>query len=98
MAERLKPFAYTYINLDAGWNNEVDFDANGRRLPDSQKFPHGLKWLADYIHAKGLKFGIYIEPGLPNAAYKQNGTVLGTDYRIAALAPTSRPANTLGRK
>jgi hypothetical protein len=97
MAERLKPFGYTYINVDAGWNNENDFDANGRRLPDVKKFPKGIKWLADHIHAKGLKFGVYIEPGLPINAYKENGTVLGTEYRIASIAPTTQPANTLGR-
>jgi len=38
-------------------------DANGRLMVDTQKFPSGMKSLADYVHAKGLKFGIYTSPG-----------------------------------
>jgi hypothetical protein len=34
-------------------------DSNGYLQPDPVRFPHGMKYLADYIHSKGLKFGIY---------------------------------------
>ena len=33
MADKLKKFGYTYINIDAGWHNDKDFDEHGRRLP-----------------------------------------------------------------
>jgi alpha-galactosidase len=49
---------YTYIVLDDGWMTK-DRDSQGHLVPDPQKFPHGIKALADYIHAKGLKFGLY---------------------------------------
>lgn len=34
-------------------------DENGRLVPDPEKFPHGMKAVADYVHSKGLKFGMY---------------------------------------
>ena len=33
-------------------------DSNGKIMADPKTFPHGIKWLADYVHSKGLKFGI----------------------------------------
>jgi len=52
---------YNYINIDDGFfNGRYD---NGTLRIDSVKFPHGMKALADYIHAKGLKAGIYSEAG-----------------------------------
>src|SRR5262245_41790006 len=82
MAAKLKKYGYTYINIDAGWHNDKDFDEHGRRLFDAEKFPHGIKWLSDYVHSKGLKFGLYIEPGMPAEAFNQNGAILGTNIRI----------------
>ena len=38
-------------------------DANGILLADPVRFPSGIKALADYVHSKGLKFGIYTSPG-----------------------------------
>lgn len=54
----LKDAGYEYIVLDDGWMMR-ERDADYKLVPDPQKFPNGLKALADYIHAKGLKFGIY---------------------------------------
>ena len=54
----LKDAGYTYIVLDDGWMAK-NRDAQGNLVPDPQKFPNGLKSIADYIHSKGLKFGIY---------------------------------------
>ncbi len=49
---------YNYIVLDDGWMAK-ERDANGNLLPDPAKFPSGIKVLIDYVHAKGLKFGLY---------------------------------------
>ena len=54
----LKDVGYEYIVLDDGWMAK-ERDANGNLISDPVKFPNGIKALADYIHAKGLKFGLY---------------------------------------
>src|SRR6478735_5661937 len=55
----MKDAGYTYIVLDDGWMTMQRDSITGDLVPDPQKFPHGLKALSDYIHSKGLKFGIY---------------------------------------
>lgn len=54
----LKEAGYTYIVIDDGWMLKQR-DAKQNLVADPKKFPSGLKSLADYIHQKGLKFGIY---------------------------------------
>ena len=54
----LKDAGYEYIVIDDCWS-EKQRDENGRLVPDKNKFPGGIKALADYVHSKGLKFGIY---------------------------------------
>jgi alpha-galactosidase len=54
----LKDLGYTYVNLDDGWQGGRD--PNGNIIPDANKFPNGIAALADYVHSKGLKFGIYL--------------------------------------
>lgn len=49
---------YTYIVLDDGWMSK-ERDAKGNLVPDPIKFPSGMKSLIDYVHSKGLKFGLY---------------------------------------
>ncbi len=49
---------YNYIVLDDGWM-KMERDSMGNLVPDPQKFPHGMKAVADYVHSKGLKFGLY---------------------------------------
>ena len=49
---------YEYVVIDDMWSLK-ERDSEGRLVPDPEKFPHGMKYLADYIHSKGLKFGIY---------------------------------------
>ena len=50
---------YTYLCLDDGWSEKPRDPQTGRLLPDRDKFPSGMKALVDYVHGKGLKFGIY---------------------------------------
>ena len=49
---------YNYIVIDDCWS-EKQRDQNGRLVPNREKFPNGIKAVADYVHSKGLKFGIY---------------------------------------
>ena len=54
----LKDAGYVYIIIDDEWQGKGR-DENGHIYPDPKKFPSGMKALADYVHGKGLKFGIY---------------------------------------
>jgi len=57
----MKAAGYRYVIIDDCW--QVSRDANGNILADGQRFPQGIKAVADYVHAKGLKFGIYSDVG-----------------------------------
>jgi len=57
----MKNAGYTYINIDDCWHG--DRDSLGFIHPDPVRFPSGMKALADYIHSKGLKIGIYSDAG-----------------------------------
>ena len=52
---------YRYVNIDDCW--QVGRDGNGTIIADPNNFPNGIKALADYVHAKGLKLGIYTDVG-----------------------------------
>lgn len=58
MASELRDAGYEYIVIDDCWS-EKQRDKNGRLVPDHWKFPDGIKPVADYVHSKGLKFGMY---------------------------------------
>ena len=58
----MKDAGYQYIVIDDCWQGTRD--SLGFIHPDPQKFPSGIKALADYIHSKGLKFGIYSCAGI----------------------------------
>ena len=62
----MKDAGYQYIVIDDCW--QVARDSAGNILADKVKFPHGIKGLADYIHSKGLKFGIYTCAGRKTCA------------------------------
>ncbi len=58
----LKDAGYEYVDVDSGWFFNKR-DADGNMIADEKRFPHGMKALADYIHSKGLKAGIYTDVG-----------------------------------
>lgn len=58
----LKELGYEYINLDDCWASKRD--EKGEITADPKRFPSGMKALADYIHSRGLKFGLYTDAGL----------------------------------
>jgi alpha-galactosidase len=55
----LKDCGYEYIVIDDCWSQKDGRDVDGNLLPDPIKFPSGMKALADYVHSRGLKMGIY---------------------------------------
>ncbi|WP_329061130.1 ricin-type beta-trefoil lectin domain protein [Streptomyces sp. NBC_01429] len=73
---------YQYVNIDDCWS-EWNRDGNGSLVEDHNKFPSGMKALADYVHGKGLKLGIY----------SSAGTVTCQGYP-ASLGYEQRDANT----
>jgi alpha-galactosidase len=58
----LKDAGYQYINIDDCWAN-WQRDSQGNLKPNPERFPSGIKALADYIHSKGLRFGLYSSAG-----------------------------------
>lgn len=55
----LKDHGYEYVVIDDCWTVKDRRDGNGDLITDPEKFPNGIKALADDVHSKGLKFGIY---------------------------------------
>ncbi|MGZ3937969.1 MAG: glycoside hydrolase family 27 protein [Flavisolibacter sp.] len=55
----MKDAGYTYLVLDDGWMAMQRDPKTGDLVPDPAKFPNGLKPVIDYVHSKGLKFGLY---------------------------------------
>lgn len=63
----LKDAGYEYVNIDDCWS-EMERGADGRLVPDPQKFPDGIAAVADYVHERGLKLGIYADAGTKTCA------------------------------
>ncbi len=61
VASGMRDAGYRYVVIDDCW--QVARDRTGRLVADSARFPGGIKPLADYVHAKGLRFGIYTDAG-----------------------------------
>lgn len=55
----MRDAGYTYLVLDDGWMARERDSVTGDLVPDPKKFPYGMKALADYVHSRGLKFGLY---------------------------------------
>ncbi|XP_067663460.1 alpha-galactosidase A-like [Haliotis asinina] len=66
-AEGYKEAGYQYVCIDDCWLSKSR-DSDGRLQPDPDRFPHGMKALADYVHSKGLKLGIYEDVGSETCA------------------------------
>ena len=62
-----KDAGYEYIVIDDCWSLKQR-DENGYLVADPNKFPHGMKYLADYVRSKGLKFGMYSCAGYQTCA------------------------------
>ncbi len=73
---------YNYVVIDDGWMLKQR-DKNGNLVADPAKFPHGIKYLADYVHSKGMKFGIYNCAGTQTCGGYPGGR--GHEYQDALL-------------
>ncbi|MBS1606228.1 MAG: glycoside hydrolase family 27 protein [Bacteroidetes bacterium] len=62
----MRDAGYQYVVIDDCW--QVARDSAGNIVADPAKFPHGIRALADYVHSKGLKFGIYTCAGTKTCA------------------------------
>ncbi len=72
-----------YVQIDDGWQAEI-----GDWLTVNEKFPHGLKWLVDHIHAGGLKAGLWLAPflmGAKSQLYRDHPDWV-VDYPSASLS------------
>jgi len=75
---------------------KIAMDEYSRQLPTTEFFPgsadgKGFKPLADYVHSKGMKFGIHIMRGIARQAVKENTLILGTQYRAQDIVNMNSP-------
>jgi hypothetical protein len=99
----LQKIGYQYVNLDDFWYQcpkpqGPNVDAYGRWITDPSKFPaqgdtDGIKVMADYVHSLGMKFGIYVTPGISKQAVSRNTPIKGTSYTAAQIAEPSVKEN-----
>jgi hypothetical protein len=99
----LARFGYRYVNIDDGWYQcpgpqGPNVDKYGRWVVNTAAYPrvhgeNGIKALASYVHHLGLKFGIYLTPGISKQAVAKNTPIRGTTYTADDIATTSRDNN-----
>ena len=75
----MKDAGYQYVNIDDCWHGERD--EKGFIQPDPERFPSGMRALADYVHSLGLKLGIYSDAGTKTCAGRPGSR--GHEYQDA---------------
>ncbi|KAG6407640.1 hypothetical protein SASPL_130636 [Salvia splendens] len=70
----LAKLGYKFVNIDDCWA-EISRDEKGSLVPKNSTFPSGIKALADYVHSKGLKLGIYSDAGYFTCSKKMPGSL-----------------------
>ncbi|KAG8373481.1 hypothetical protein BUALT_Bualt11G0028700 [Buddleja alternifolia] len=70
----LSKLGYKYVNIDDCWA-EISRNDKGELVPKKSTFPSGMKALADYVHSKGLKLGIYSDAGYYTCSKKMPGSL-----------------------
>jgi hypothetical protein len=99
----LAAVGYQYVNVDDFWyqcpgSQGPNVDGFGRWVIDAAKFPpsgstDGITAVADHVHHDGLKFGLYVTPGISKQAVAQNTAIEGTPYHAADIATTAAEKN-----
>jgi alpha-galactosidase len=84
VSQGLKDVGYQYVNIDDCWALPQR-DSQGNLVPDPVRFPNGIKALADYVHARGLRFGIYTSAGTKTCNTAGFPGALGHEYEDARL-------------
>jgi alpha-galactosidase len=92
----LSSHGYVYVNLDDYWyqcpgSQGPNVDQYGHWVTDSTKFPasgstNGIQVVANYVHSLGLKFGLYVTPGISDQAVSENTPIEGTSYTANEIA------------
>lgn len=92
----LQKAGFVYVDLDDFWyqcpdKNGPRVDAYGRWVIDASRFPphdgvNGIESTANYIHSLGLKFGLYVTPGISKRAVAENTKIKGTSYTADQIA------------
>lgn len=87
-ASGMQEQGFLYINVDSFWAADPTqmVDEWGRWIPNATRFPSGIRAVADAVHARGQKFGIYLNPGVAVAAVKQATPVEGTNCSAVDVA------------
>ena len=95
----LQKLGYEYVNLDDFWyqcpgKQGPNVDRHGLWIPDSSRFPahgrtNGIEALAAYVHSLGLRFGIYVTPGISKQAVRRDTPIAGTPYTAEEIAEPS---------
>ena len=91
-AAHLPDYGYRYINLDAGWTD--GYDDHGVPKPNLITFPSGMDGFGQYLHSRGLLFGIYLNPGVDQKLYDLNPIIEGTTAHIHDITDTTQPGST----
>jgi len=94
---------FQYVNLDDFWyecpgSQGPNVDQYGRWVTDPAKFPpdgatNGIQVVAQYVHKLGLKFGLYVTPGISEQAVAENTPIEGTSYTADEIATTTSENN-----
>lgn len=100
-------YGWKYAVIDEGWymanpngkdvaDRKYLWDSNGLLIPAPDRFPSaangaGFKPLADWVHSKGLKFGIHIVRGIPRQVVNANLPIAGTHFTASDAADTTSP-------
>jgi Alpha galactosidase A/Alpha galactosidase C-terminal beta sandwich domain len=95
----LQKIGYAYVNIDDFWYlcpgpQGPEVDSYGRWVTDPSRFPaqgdtDGIEVVADYIHGLGMKFGIYVTPGISKQAVSKKTSIEGTHYTVDQIAVPS---------
>ncbi|WCN79569.1 glycoside hydrolase family 27 protein [Micromonospora sp. LH3U1] len=75
----MRDAGYKFVNLDDCW--QTSRDSSGNIVADPERFPSGMKALGDYLHARGLKFGVYSDRGTQTCAERPGSQ--GYEYQDA---------------
>ena len=102
MHQHLQKYGWQYMVIDEGWFAQYPthggiaretqgyvISPDGLYMPAPNRFPQGLKGVADYVHSLGLKFGIHIVHGIPRSAVEKNLPIAGSHYTADEAANTS---------
>ncbi|MGH3422770.1 MAG: alpha-galactosidase, partial [Streptosporangiaceae bacterium] len=94
---------FLYVNVDDFWyqcpgSQGPNVDQYGRWVIDATKFPpsgseNGIQVVADYVHSLGLKFGLYVTPGISDQAVAENTPIQGTSDTAAQIADGAKENN-----